>query len=406
MSPTLAEPALTKDIALAATGLTLAAVTLVLALTSSDAEPRTQRATVAQVAAASGGSKLRPGATLLWRELAVGMDVHDGDSVFVPPGAETTLRFVDGTELALDERSLVVVEPPRGGRRTVTLRQGSLSGRAGDAGLVLTTPVGEARLEPSAEARVAVTASALELAVEQGEAKLTPQRGAVVKVASGQRVAADPQGARSLSAWPVKLTAPEAHLRRRFQGMPGDVELTWEGAVPDGARVQVARDRFFAFVDVDAPASGGRFTLPNPRPGVSWWRVVDQDGAALSEARRFSLIEDVAPANLFPREGEVVLAPKGSQLAFSWTPLPGVTRFRVELSPSREFEPVTQSVVVKGNSTRVTVALDEGAWYWRVRAEHDDAELGVPSQPSRFRLIHKGIPEAPELLTPQIEVTP
>jgi hypothetical protein len=41
-----------------------------------------------------------------------------------------------------------------------------------------------------------------------------------------------------------------------------------------------------------------------------------------------------------------------------------------------------------------------------VRAARDDGEAGAPSEPSRFRLIHKGIPEAPELLTPQIEVSP
>ncbi|MEW5740339.1 MAG: FecR domain-containing protein [Myxococcota bacterium] len=405
MSRAHLESALTKDVLLAATGLALATATLALALTSPTAEPGRQSATVAQVAASTGGSKLRPAATLLWRGLVAGMDVHDGDSVFVPPGAEATLRFEDGTELSLDERSLVVVEPPRSGKRAVTLRQGSLSGRARDAGLLLSTPAGEARLAPAAEARVELTGSALEVAVKQGEAKLTPTKGDEVKVATGQRAAADLQGSRALAAWPVKLLGPEARWRKLFHGSPDDVELTWDGA-PDGARVQVARDRLFAFVEVDEPASGGRFLLSNPRPGVSWWRVVDEGGAALSEARRFSLVEDVAPSTMFPREGEVVLAPKGSQVAFSWTPLPGVARFRVELSPSREFEPITLSEEVKGNTARLTVSLDEGAWYWRVRAERDDAEPGVPSEPSRFRLIHKGIPEAPELLTPQIEVSP
>jgi hypothetical protein len=102
----------------------------------------------------------------------------------------------------------------------------------------------------------------------------------------------------------------------------------------------------------------------------------------------------------------VVLAPKGSQVAFSWTSLPGVTSFLVELSPSREFEPITVSEAAKGNTARLTLSLEEGTWYWRVRASREGGEPGAPSEPSRFRLIHKGIPEAPELLTPQIEVTP
>lgn len=406
MARAVAQPVAMQDLALAAGGLLVAGVTLAFALSSAD-EPRAAASpVVAQVEAATGASKLRPSATLLWRGLSAGMDVHDGDSVFVPPGAEATLRFIDGTELSVDERSLVVVEPPHGGHRAVTLRQGSLSGRAGDTGLVLSTPAGEARLDARSEARVELTGSELEVAVKKGGAQVKPSKGGEVKVASGQRAAADQGGARALAAWPVTLTAPEAHLRRFFHGVPAALELTWSGAVPDGARVQVARDRLFAFVEHDAPAAEGRFELEAPRPGVSWWRVVDDAGRPVSEARRFSLVEDVAPATMFPREGEVVLAPKGSQVAFSWTSLPGVTSFLVELSPSREFEPITVSEAAKGNTARLTLSLEEGTWYWRVRASREGGDPGAPSEASRFRLIHKGIPEAPELLTPQIEVTP
>jgi hypothetical protein len=406
MARAVAEPGSRQDVALAAGGLAVAALTLALSLFSRGAEPPHDTVTVASVSVSTGGSKLRPAATLLWRGLAAGMDVHDGDSVFVPPGADATLRFIDGTELSLDERSLVVVEPPRGGRRAVTLRQGSLSGRAGDAGLLLSTPNGEARLDAESEARVELTGRELEVAVKKGQAKLTTSKGAEVQVGKGQRAAAAAEGTRAQAAWPVTLTAPEARVRRVVHGAPGPLELAWEGQVPEGARVQVARDRLFAFVEHDESAAAGRYTLDAPRPGVSWWRVVDERGAAVSEARRFSLVEDIAPSTMFPREGEVVLAPKGTQIAFAWTPLPGVTEFLVELSPSREFEPISVSERVKGNTARVTVSLEEGAWYWRVRAAREDGEPGHPSEPSKFRLIHKGIPEAPELLTPQIEVTP
>lgn len=406
MARAVAQPVAVQDLALAAGGLVVAAVTMAFALSGGPEVPVTRLPTVASVSVATGGSKLRPSATLLWRSLAEGMDVHDGDSVFVPPGAEATLRFVDGTELSLDERSLVVVEPPHGGHRAVTLRQGSLSGRAGDQGLVLSTPAGEAHLDARSEARVELSGNELEVAVTQGAGSVKSSKGAELQVAKGQRAAADQGSTRALAAWPVTLTAPDAQLRRLFHGAPAPLELEWTGEVPDGARVQVARDRLFAFVEQDVPAVDGHLTLEAPRAGVSWWRVVDDGGRALSEARRFSFVEDVAPATMFPREGEVVLAPKGSQIAFSWTPLPGVTSFVVELSPSREFEPITSREAVKGNTARVTVSLEEGTWYWRVRAARDDGEAGTPSEPSRFRLIHKGIPEAPELLTPQIEVTP
>ena len=182
--------------------------------------------------------------------------------------------------------------------------------------------------------------------------------------------------------------------------------LTWSGRLPDGARVQVARDRLYAFVDSEHPARGGSFVLKQPSKGVTWWRLVDADGRPISEARRFTCVEDVAPVAMFPRSGEVLLAPPGTSVAFAWAPLPGISRYRLEISPSQGFEPVTVSEVANGATARISLNLNEAMWFWRVRVDDESGRAGAPSEPMRFRIIHKGIPEAPELLNPEIEVTP
>ncbi len=393
-----------RDLWLAGASALIATVALALALAPARrAADIATTPVVASVKQSTGDVKLRLAMTLGWSGAARGVEVHDGDAVFVPPGAEATLSFNDGSELALDERSLVVIETPRSGVRSVTLRQGSLSGRAGAAGLTLQTPAGEARLEAQSEARVELTGKKLEVSVKKGTARV--QGGGETKtLETGQRVAAAETGTVALEAWPVTLLAPEAQARFPFRGMPAPLTLSWSGAV-EGARVQVARDRLFAFVDAELPAKDGEVTLREPARGVSWWRMVDPQGRPLSEARRFSCAEDVAPVSMFPRNGEVLLAPPGTNVAFAWTPLPGISRYRVEISPSQGFEPVTVSRSVSGSSARLALSLNEAMWFWRVRAD-EEAGLGAPSAPLRFRVIHKGIPDAPELLNPEIEVTP
>ena len=138
---------------------------------------------------------------------------------------------------------------------------------------------------------------------------------------------------------------------------------------------------------------------------MTWWRIVDADGRPISEARRFTCVEDVAPVAMYPRSGEVLLAPPGTAVAFAWAPLPGIGRYRLEISPSQGFEPLTVSEVANGATARVSLNLNEAMWFWRVRVD-DESGPGAPSEPMRFRVIHKGIPEAPELLSPEIEVTP
>ena len=395
-----------RDLWLAGASALVAAASLTLALGAGrTSEDVSTTPTVASVKQASGEVKVRLAFTLGWRGANRGAEVHDGDALFVPPGAEATLSFIDGTELSLDERSLVVIERPRAGVRSVTLRQGSVSGRAGSNGLTLQTSAGEARLDAQTEARVELTGQQLEVSVKSGTAKVQGGAGGQKIIASGQRVAAAKAGTTELAAYLVELQAPDAQARFAFRGDPAAVTLTWSGEPPAGARVQIARDRLYAFVDTEHPATGGRLVIKEPSKGVTWWRIVDGEGHPISEARRFTCVEDVAPVAMYPRSGEVLFAPPGTAVGFAWAPLPGISRYRLEISPSQGFEPVTVSEVASGATARLSLSLNEAMWFWRVRVD-DESGLGAPSEPMRFRVIHKGIPEAPELLNPEIEVTP
>jgi hypothetical protein len=396
-----------RDLWIATVTSIAAATALSLALRVAPLEnsgPQTPR--VATVSQASGEGRLRPARMLGWLRLARGSDVHDGDAVFVAPGGDATLSFDDGTELFLDERSLVVVEPPRAGMRFVTLRQGALTGRVGPSGLTLNTPVGEAQLDSSSEARVELSDKSVEVSVKKGSARVKSKRGAGKKITGGQRAESREDGAISLPAWPVQLAAPEANWRQAYKGRPGALQLSWGGELPKGARVQVAHDRMFAFAEREFPAESGSAMLEAPSPGITWWRVVDARRLPVSESRRFLFVEDAVPHTIMPRAGDVLLAPPGTHVFFGWAPLPGISRYRLEISPSQGFEPITQSEVATGSELRLPLRLDEGTWYWRIRADDTVFGVGTPSAPAKLRIIHRGIPEAPELFNPEIEVTP
>lgn len=392
-----------RDVGIAVAGALVAVASLTAALRPAPTRVRSTNAVVGHIAIASGALQVRPAETLGWQTASRGDDVHESDAVYVPPGSEARVEFLDGTVLELDERSLVVIEPEHGAGRAVTLRQGSIAGLTGQVPLTLTTQDGTATLPPSTVARVDVTKGQLDVSVTKGKASVAAkgktsdvQEGARVRVADELVV---------LPAWPVRLVSPQAQHRQLFHGPPPPITLSWQGA-PKGARVQIAKDRLFAFLSREVPATGDQLELASPGAGVTWWRVVDAQGAALSEARRFSLVEDLAPANRLPRPGEVVLAPPGTKIEYAWTPLPGVSRYRLEVSASQGFEPVAVTETVSGTQVKLASTLAEGSWFWRVRAADDALEEALPSEASRFRVIHKAIPDAPELLNPEIEVTP
>jgi hypothetical protein len=393
------------DSLLAVTAAVLSALLLSLALTGSTRAGLVgTSAVVATVKNAHGEVQVRAAQTLGWRRLLRGDEVHESDSVFVAPGAAAALAFTDGSTLDLDEKSLVVVESIRLETREVTLKQGSVSGVAGDLGLALVTAAGVAALPPRSEATFEIAGGQLEVAVRRGEARLRTVEGGKVRVGQGDRARAG--GERPIEAlpkWPVALVELAPNARRRVGSGEG-VGLRWQGAIPDGARVQLASDRLFAFVVEELDASAGAASPAKLSPGVTWWRVVDAVGRPLSEARRFTSVDDVAPALLAPVEGEVVLVPEGQYARFTWTPLAGVTRYRFELSAARDFASVAVSESVSGSGVRWQPSLAEGDWFWRVSAADGEPLGSTPSPPQKFRLIRKALPSAPELFKPEVEV--
>ncbi len=353
---------------------------------------------VGAITFSSADLRRRPAARLGWDELGRGDPVHELDALFVPPGVEAKVTFKDGTVLELDERSLVVIDLSRAGRRSVSVRQGSVEGSAGAQGLSLTTPRGTAQLSAQSQAIIEVTGDSVAMAVTKGDGQLGD-----TALANGERSGLDAAGAQALAAWKVALAEPVRNQRRFFRAQPPPITLRWQ-PTPDG-RVQIARDRGFAFVLEEHGAADGSFVFSGGA-GVFWWRVVDDAGQPLSEARRFTVLEDVPPALLLPREGDVVLSDEKQLAVFAWVGVRGVSRYKLEVSAAATFAGLAFEREVEGGQLRTPLALDEGRWFWRVRTIDEERGESGPSQPRAFRLIHRALPEAPELMNPEIEVEP
>ena len=204
----------------------------------------------------------------------------------------------------------------------------------------------------------------------------------------------------------MQLEEPARNHRQLFVGEPPRVAFRWQATPSAGARVQLARDRGFAFVLEEHEASEATFTSQRAEAGVFWWRVVDDAGRPISESRRFTVLEDVPPVLLSPREGEVVMSDEKTPAVFSWAQVRGVSHYRLELSATSDFSAVALAIPVDGAQLRTPLTLAEGRWYWRVRSA-DEARLETaPAAMRTLRLIHKPLPEAPVLLNPEIEVEP
>ena len=396
------------DAALSLAGLAGAAISAVLVLSGPPPGPGpgTQANVIAEVSFASSDIRRRQARSLSWDDISRGAPVHEQDSIFVPPGAGAQITFANGSRLDLDENSLVVLEAPASASPRVGLKKGGLSGATRGGGIEIDSAQGRTSLASNTEARVDLRESGPRVEVFAGQAKVVASNGQ-------QTVGANQVGSVSTGgtfeavvSLAVKLEVPARNHHLYYRGAPTPLDLTWTGEVPDGALLQVARDRGFGFVVhfVQVNSRDERFTPAGP--GIYWWRIADESGNALSEARRFTVIEDVPPVALSPRPRELVWQVEAHPLSFAWSEVAGAGSYRLEVAADAQFQPVLAFATVDQTRATLEHRFEEGTYYWRVRVDDPEHGEATFSRPSLFRLIHKALPSAPELMNPEIEVEP
>jgi hypothetical protein len=367
----------------------LAVGTLLLSDGARGSRPqRSAQPPVARLARSEPGVLRRPLGTLVWDTASAGEPLAARDSLYVPPAASASVVFDGGAYLEIEERSLVVIETPDPdpGLARVTLAKGSLSGSASARTVAVRTPGGLAVLDPGSEARIGARVDS----------------GPRVDLLAGRARAENGEVARAEAR--IRLDEPTRNQRFWFARFPGSVLLRWDGSAADGGRLEVARDPSFGDLVDRAPGEPGAHAFHPPAPGRYFWRLVDRKGRPVSEIRRILVVEDRPPTPFAPMAAEIVLAPPGVQVPFWWTAVEGAAHYRLEISSSASFEKVAFSADAEGPGLWAAPQLPEGVYFWRVRAREAARGEAPFSAPSPFRLIHRPLPEAPQLFDPSIEV--
>jgi hypothetical protein len=404
---------LLADLPLAAAAAVLGAVALGASLTGAGRagaalDARAGGDAVARVTDLVADPRLRPVGTLVWRELSVGTKLVRHDAVYVPEGAEVSLAFDDGTRLAIAERSLVIIDRDVTRGASLELVSGAVRGAAGTGALSVRAADAHATVAPGGElsvARLAAGGSA-RVTVHAGDARLKAG-GEDVRMAGGEARDVDAKGklgaAETLS---VALAAPAPGERVAPGEADGaSVRFEWRAAsaAAGALRLEVAREADFVAL-VYGAVTASPATVTGLAPGVYHWRVRAEGGADRSEERTFVVSALRAPVPVQPRAGEVVYLPAGALYTLAWSPVPGATRYRVEVAAERRFDHADVDRLVTAPRLVLEGGLGESMYAWRVRAIGPDGAESVPSRAVPFRLIVKPIPAAPRLLDPELRL--
>lgn len=177
-------------------------------------------------------------------------------------------------------------------------------------------------------------------------------------------------GARGSAARPFVLTLLSGSLNVQSSATPGAFELRVgeTRALSVASRFRVSRHE------------GDRIALETLEGGVS---LSNAGRDLLVEAGQAVSFSDALPDAARPTlSAPVIRAPLvgkiRTQTDFTWEVVEGAMGYRVELSRTADFIDVAKILQVTGSSA--ALHMEEGRWFWRVRAEDTDSLLGAPSK--------------------------
>jgi len=360
--------------------------------------------TVGGIVGLVGHPERREVDSLVWDYIGMGSAVWRGDALYVGEGGLLALRLTDGGQLVVNERSLVVIDPPQpGGQATIQLKSGSLSGEVGQAGLTIKLPQAAAKLQPTSIAQINVRPEGGQVVVTRGEAQVLPTQGSALTVKGAESATVSREGQAVSTPLQVHLEAPAVSASLYFAGPSMAVTFRWQTEVPEVV-FELFLHGDLAHPVVRARLQGAELKVPALLEGSYQWRVQpSRDAYRQSELRALTLIREEAPLPMRPTRGQILYLPEGQTSTLLWSAQAGVTEYQVQIAATPEFAAPLLDVTVTEPRLVVKAFGPEGIYLWRVRG----AVVGrAPpfSEPIPFRLIVEPLPEAPKLFDPEIEV--
>jgi len=318
----------------------------------------------------------------LWGRVESKAPVFNFDTIRTGPGASAVVNLQDGTEIHLDEETMVGLE---------------LQEKAFSVALV-TGKVAAKRPAGIASTAFSITSKNVGVTMENGEVTLARQgegvslqTTALVTVTSGGQtslVQADQAALIAPGAAPVVQKQPVSLVEPADQAyaVGGDVQpvvFRWQTPAdsPGTGTLQISRDSGFSSVERQLKTNQGQAKADLPEGSYSW-RVLAPDGTP-SASRRLVVFRAAAPTLAEPQGVQSVADPASALVPFSWSKTPDASSYRLEIFEASRRDTPYRSLTTTLSAVSVP-GLPEGRYVWRVVGLYPFANAELPSVVGAF----------------------
>ncbi len=318
---------------------------------------------------------------VVWETIDRSQPVFPQDSIRTVEDSGAVVRLVDGTEITLDEKTLITLEWGAD-RKAISFLEGNITAKretanAADEGEILIRSNDAAISLGKAEVNLGKDRSGnLALAVEKGEVKLKTG-GDEKKVTSSETAVVDAATAKATVKAPSLL--PESPGANAFYVTHGDdleTSFVWKRkAAGFPVVVEISESSDFSKI-IRAEKSDGVSIGIVLQPGTFFWRL-REEGGETTLSRKLTILKDPPLTAISPREGTgYSYRTEKPLIRYIWESSDIATEYEYEIARDRGMKDVAGS----GRTDRESVSLDilgEGTYFWRVRPYYGFGGIGI-----------------------------
>ena len=317
----------------------------------------------------------------LWERMDRDTAVYNGDNIITGDFSETDIILSDKGILRICENSSIVFHNSGESISLIELKKGALSVQAGGFSLTVFSGINRFELKPESKGEFRISGnSGLIVSVFQGNGFLSNDDGGYHQVNAGESLFVNADGI--ISRDPMVLVVspqPGKHIFN-LNDENAQVRFDWRKvnfSEDERVYLDLAGDREFRRPLVTVNQENGTDTAIDLPPGTYYWRAYADTPGVNASFGKFSVIQARPPRIDYPLHDQVFLYRDTiPTVCFLWSVPAEADSITLEVSNNYFMENLKIEKRFQlgwsgeENGAFYSRELDEGIWYWRIKAEY------------------------------------
>lgn len=337
----------------------------------------------------------------IWEYLQNEYPVYNGDSIRTEELSEAVLRLKDGTEIAINENSFIIINLV-GEEAKIDFNYGSLQANTENQNLKIKTKDSEIVLS-SANAKLINKNESIQIQLEKGEANLKT-KGKEEKIKENE-VAILSKESNELKKEKIslKLLLPEDNSKF-YAANAININFSIEGDVNEQYELLLSSNPNFAPILKKIPIKN-QISL-NLDPGSYFWKVISKDSKTqIGFYRKFTIYKKEKIQLQLPTNNEIFSFKENSNINFSWSASENVNSYEVWIDTNSNFSnPKKITTLTNFISIPFELNQQKTEYFWKVIPKTELKEAVLESNTYSFT-IQKIEKEKPAILITPLNET-